>query len=123
MDAISPRKVASMGTYEYWKEQLNQGLNDKRRITSLQDQGMSLKGGDTVNEFGAFVDIAMLELCKKMEYMGNIGSSREIPLFVDGDGMGRLRFDCGNFKADIDKQKFQKELHKNGRTVEKIYIG
>ena len=67
--------------------------------------------------------IQFLELCKKMEYMGNIGSSREIPLFVDGDGIGRLRFDCGNFKADIDKQKFQKELHKNGKTVEKIYIG
>ena len=67
--------------------------------------------------------LQFLELCKKMEYMGNIGSSRLVPVYVDGDGRGRLRFDFGNFKADIDKQEFQKEIHKNGRDVKQIYIG
>lgn len=64
-----------------------------------------------------------LELCKKIEYLGNVGASREIPVRVDGDGSGRLRFDYGNFKIDINKAKFEKEINKNGRTVEPVYIG
>ena len=86
-------------------------MADKKRVVNLKVYGDEKQ----ITQF--------LEFCKKMEYMGNIGSSRVVPVYVDGDGRGRLRFDFGNFKAEIDKQKFQKEIHKNGRNVEQIYIG
>lgn len=37
--------------------------------------------------------IEFLELCSKIELLGSIGSSRELRVFVDGDGSARLRFE------------------------------
>jgi len=63
-----------------------------------------------------------LLLCKKIEYLCIVGSSTEIPLHVDGDGSGDLRFDFKGIEVEIDKEKMEKELN-TGNKLSSHFIG
>jgi hypothetical protein len=65
---------------------------------------------------------AFIELCKKIEYLCNVGASREIPVYVDGDGSASLQFDFKDTKVEFDKKQFEKELD-SGDKVNGIIIG
>ena len=47
--------------------------------------------------------LQFLSLCAKMDFLGSIGSSRDIDVFYDGDGSARLRFEC--IVSEINKSE------------------
>ena len=53
-----------------------------------------------------------LELCRAIQYLGSVGASRELRVYVDGDGSGRLSFYAeGNilkYKDGIDENSMPK---------------
>ena len=63
-----------------------------------------------------------LKLCQKIQYLGQIGSSREIKVIVDGDGSGRVNFELLDekgtpvaipplsFEDNNDKEKYLDNL-------------
>ncbi|MFW6310861.1 MAG: hypothetical protein ACOC1K_01355 [Nanoarchaeota archaeon] len=65
-----------------------------------------------------------LLFCKKLEYLCNVGLSREIKLYVNGDGSADLNFDFGSIEFG-DEQEFKEEMEKetsSNKPIE-IYIG
>ena len=63
-----------------------------------------------------------LLLCRKIEYLCNVGASRELKVVVDGDGSADLQFDFKGVKVNIDKKDFEKQIG-SGKDLKIIYIG
>jgi hypothetical protein len=60
---------------------------------------IKIVGGDKeINE--------MIQLLSKIEFLGRVGAHRTIPVEVDGDGTGRLRFEVidENRKMELSKK-------------------
>ena len=65
-----------------------------------------------------------LLLCKKIEYLCNVGASREIPVSVDGDGSADIRADFKDVDFEWDKKAFEEELNKDSSgVVGRVSIG
>lgn len=71
----------------------------------------------------------LLIILRKIEWCGNIGAGRTLPIYIDGDGSGRLSFHIkrnDEFKSICDIVKLDKDsLEKvsNGDDFEEHYIG
>jgi hypothetical protein len=74
----------------------------------------------TVNVVGPQDQLrAFVELCKTIQWLGDVGASRTVQVDVDGDGAACLRFDFGA----LDHSDVKPAPDTNGGTVRVAGIG
>ena len=68
-----------------------------------------------------------LSLLAKIQHLGSIGASCTIPLTVDGDGSGQLRFETleteGNLIEQFKLESFKNQVREGAETLEAHWIG
>lgn len=70
---------------------------------SYENKSMTISASSYDND-----DLAsFVQLCKIIQYLCGVGSSRTIKVHVDGDGSAGLRFDFG--ETDVSKVETPKE--------------
>lgn len=61
--------------------------------------------------YGEIKDLETLEkLFRHIEYLGNIGASRNLLIRVDGDGTGRIRVNKNGQKIDNERYNTEQNL-------------
>lgn len=61
------------------------------------------------------------DFLRHIEYLGNIGASRNLLLRIDGDGSGRMHFYDDEGCSVSFKEKFNTEEYKNEAYVVEVY--
>ena len=69
----------------------------------------------------------ILSLFAKIQYLGSVGSTVTIPVVVDGDGSGQLKFTTtdteNNLINDFKIESFKKEVNNGVEEIESYCIG
>jgi len=78
---------------------------------------VKISGGQTeINE--------LLILLAKIQYLGEIGACCTIPVTVDGDGSGQLKFETdGNLIEKFKLESFKNQIREGAEILENHWIG
>jgi hypothetical protein len=69
----------------------------------------------------------LLSLLAKIQYLGQIGANDTIPVVVDGDGSGQLKFTTtdtdNNLIDDYKIEEFKKQVQEGNSKIDPHWIG
>ena len=69
----------------------------------------------------------LLSLLAKIQYLGQIGANDTIPVVVDGDGSGQLKFTTtdtdNNLIDDYKIEEFKKQVQERNSKIDPHWIG
>ncbi|MCP4410065.1 MAG: hypothetical protein GY807_20440 [Gammaproteobacteria bacterium] len=70
---------------------------------------------ELIGEGGDLIKLAAA--LRSMEYFGNIGASRDISLFIDGDGAGQVKVVFPDFDEELPVPAEAKEAADTGKGI------
>jgi hypothetical protein len=69
----------------------------------------------------------ILNLFAKIQYLGNVGATRTIPIVVDGDGSGQLRFETletdNNIIDNFELENFKSQVDSGIEKLDDHWVG
>ena len=104
-------------------------LGDRKRIPLLPIFSVKMENYYvTVKISGGNSELnEVLNLLAKIQYLGSVGATCTIPVTVDGDGSGQLRFETleteGNIIDNYKLESFKTQVDSGAEKTENHWIG